>query len=45
MHQFNGDTKERHIIGINIAETSTENVALRLNIPYFQWVNGIASKN
>ena len=45
VYEFNGQTKERHIIGVNIAETATENVALRLNVPYFKWVNGIASKN
>ena len=45
VYEFNGDTKERHIIGINIAETSSANVALRLNVPYFRWVNGIASQN
>lgn len=37
--------KNRYILGVNIAETQSENIALRLNKPYFQWVNSIAKAN
>jgi glutamyl endopeptidase len=39
------DGKDRFIVGVNIAETQTENIALRLNKPYFQWIDGIAQAN
>ncbi|MFN3546144.1 MAG: trypsin-like serine peptidase [Mesorhizobium sp.] len=45
VYELNGQTKERYIVGVNIAESQTENIALRLNKPYFQWVNGIAKAN
>ncbi len=45
VYEFDGQTKQRYIVGINIAETQSENIALRLNKPYFQWVDGIAKAN
>lgn len=45
VYELNGQSKERYIVGVNIAESQTENIALRLNKPYFQWVNGIAKAN
>jgi len=45
VYELDGQTKERYIVGVNIAESQSENIALRLNKPYFQWVNGIAKAN
>ncbi|QDZ01886.1 serine protease [Nitratireductor mangrovi] len=44
VYEYHGDTKARYVVGVNIAETETFNIALRLNGPYFQWVRGIAQE-
>ncbi|MEQ8296199.1 MAG: serine protease [Nitratireductor sp.] len=44
VYHYDGKTQERYIVGVNIAETEKENIALRLNGPYFNWVRSIAQE-
>ncbi len=38
VYDFNPDTNERSINGVNIASTPSENIGIRLTWPYFAWV-------
>lgn len=44
VYDYQPDSKQRYIVGVNIAETQTENVALRFNAPYFEWVKSLADQ-
>ncbi len=41
IYDYNPQTKERLVVGVNVAETETYNIGVRLNEAYFNWVLGL----
>lgn len=41
VYRYFSDTDERTVLGVNVAETETFNIAVRLNEAYFNWVAGL----
>lgn len=44
VYDYDPKTKERLIVGVNVAETPSANIAVRLNKAYFEWVRSIAQE-
>lgn len=41
IYDYDPSTKDRLIVGVNVAETETYNIGVRLNDAYFNWVLGL----
>ncbi len=41
IYDYNPKTKDRLVVGVNVAETETYNIGVRLNDAYFNWVLGL----
>lgn len=41
IYDYDPKTKDRLIVGVNVAETETYNIGVRLNEAYFNWVLGL----
>ncbi|MEX0956932.1 MAG: serine protease [Rhizobiaceae bacterium] len=41
VYKYNGDTDERIVYGVNVAESPTANTAVRINRIYFEWLGGL----
>lgn len=41
IYDYDPKTKDRLIVGVNVAETETYNIGVRLNQAYFNWVAGL----
>lgn len=41
IYDYDPNTKDRLIVGVNVAETETFNIGVRLNSTYYNWVAGL----
>ncbi len=41
VYKYNGNTDERIIYGVNVAENPSANTAVRINRMYFEWLQGL----
>jgi V8-like Glu-specific endopeptidase len=41
VYAFDNSTKERIVVGVNVAESKSANTAVRLNAAYVEWINSL----